>query len=330
MTKAQAKPKCVLTLEKRRGHIRTPFRREIILTDQVTEAVNNIRRAFRFAEEVLSRNMNLNVKVFLLSTKRQSRKLFGRFSKYSIKIKINIEGDLESAAEFLKQWARIWIWWYKGYEKVDPVEHFIETAKECGTPDDWWKVKGYIESVEELTRESLKSDAYDLLQMLRKKDSPIEELKSGMPCPLTKKICPTVIRPDTSLFFVAMPIRPEYDDVLKKIDSVLEKNGLKAWVAQREVRAGHILCKICEKIQTCENGIFEITEVRPNVMLELGLAYGLGKSIVLITKSASKVPSDLRGLEVIEYRNLGELEKKLGQYISMSVVPKRIKHSSGA
>jgi hypothetical protein len=323
MAKAQAKPKLVLTLEKRMGDIRIPFEREIILTNQVTEAVNNIRRAFRFAEETLSKNINLSVNVFLLKVNREKRRLFGKVPKYSINIQVKVEGDTESVAEFLKQWARIWIWWYKGYEKVDPIEYFIKTAKECGTPGDWWKLKGYIESVEELTRESLKSDAYELLQLLRKKNSPIEELRSGLPCPLTRKICPTIIKCDSSLFFVAMPIKPEYNDILQKIDAVLEENGLRTWVAQKEVHMRHILCKICEKIQTCENGIFEITELKPNVMLELGLAYGLGKSIVLLTKSASKVPSDLKGLEVIEYRNLEELEKKLRQYLlNKGCIPK--------
>ena len=323
MNRKKVKPKRVLALVERHGRIRTPFRREIILVNQVAEAVNNIRRAFKFAEEALSGYMNLKVDVSLLKTKRKSRKLFGRLSRYSIDIRVDIEGDLESAAEFLKQWARIWIWWYKGYEDIDPIEHFVETAEECGTPGDWWKVKGYIESVEQLTRESLKSEAHELLQMLRKKGSPIEELRRGIPCPLTKKVCPTEIKTNPSLFFVAIPIRPEYDDVLKKIDDTLEKHGLGAWAAQREVRAGHILCKICEKIQTCENGIFEITDLKPNVMLELGLAYGLGKTIVLITKSVSKVPSDLRGLEVIEYKNLKQLENGLEQFISINVLSRK-------
>ena len=307
---------CVLTLEKRRQPIRELFFREIILADQVTEAVNNVRRAFRFAEEALSDGINLKVEVFFIKAEKSERKYF---DEYKIDFKLYIQGETESAAEFLKQLSRIWIWWYKGYENVDPIEHFIKTAAECGTPADWWKVSGYVDSVESLTRESLKSDALELVEILKRKNQAFQELKRGIPCPLTGKICPTEIVSDHSLFFVAMPIQAEYEDVFMKIEEVFARYKLKAWVAQREVSRGHILCKICEKIQTCENGVFEITDLRPNVMLELGLAYGLGKSIVLLTKDVSKVPSDLKGLEVLEYKNLGQLETKLEDYIILNL-----------
>lgn len=305
----------ILKLEKKEGVIKHPFFREIILDSQVTEAVNNIRRSFRFTEERLSDRMNLKVQVFLLEVKISKKKYFDRIDKPKIKIKLCIEGETEAGAEFLKQLARIWIWWYKGYEEVDPIGYFIKTAAECGTPKDWWKVKGYIETVEELTKESVKSDAFELLNVLKTKNLAVSELKRGIPCPLTSKICPEKIENDPCLVFIAMPIRPEYEDLFKNIENVLTNYGLRAWIAQRESRRGHILCKICEKIQSSTLGIFEITDLSPNVMLELGLSYGVGKPILLIAKSLEKVPSDLRGLEVIEYRNLGELERQLRSYL---------------
>lgn len=307
----------VLSLEREDKIIRQPFFREIILNDQVTEAVNNIRRAFRFAEEYFAEGMNLKVQTFLLGEEISKKKYFNRIERHKITIKIYIQGETESAAEFLKQWARIWMWWYKGYENVDPIEYFIKTAAECGTPKDWWKVKGYIESVEDLTRESLKSDALELLEILKTKNLAFSELKQGIPCPLTGKICSAEIKDDPHLVFIAMPIRPEYEDVFKSIEKVLSESNLRAWIAQREPRRGHILCKICEKIQTSGLGIFEITDLSPNVMLELGLSYGVGKPILLITKFIEKVPSDLRGLEVIKYRNLGELERELRPYLNI-------------
>lgn len=302
--------------KKKEEVIKYPFFREIILDEQVIEAVNNIRRAFRFTEEHLSDKINLKVQVLLLEVRLSEKKYFDKIDKHEIKIKLSIEGETESAAEFLKQLARIWIWWYKGYEKVDPIEYFIKTAAECGTPEDWWKVKGYVETVEELIKESVKSDALELLEILRTKKLAFSELKRGIPCPLTSKICPEQIKDDPTLVFVAMPIRSEYEDVFKNIENVLASYGLKAWIAQKELRRGHILCKICEKIQTSNFGIFEITDLSPNVMLELGLSYGMGKPILLIAKSLEKVPSDLRGLEIIEYRNLGELERQLHSYLS--------------
>jgi len=313
----KAESNLVLSIERKDKIIKQRFFREIILNDQVMEVVNNIRRAFRFAEERLSEGMHLKVQVFLLGEEVSEKKYFDRIEKHKINIRICIQGEIESAAEFLKQLARIWIWWYKGYEKVDPVEHFIKTAADCGMPKDWWKVKGYIETVEELTRESLKSDALELLGILKAKNLAFSDLKRGIPCPLTSRICSVEIKNDPNLVFIAMPIRPEYEDVFKSIENVLSEFNFRAWIAQREPRRGHILCKICEKIQTSGLGIFEITDLSPNVMLELGLSYGVGKSILLITKFIEKVPSDLRGLEVIEYRNLGELERHLRPYFNI-------------
>lgn len=307
----------VLILEKENKIIMHPFFREIILKNQVTEAVNNIRRAFRITEERLSGKMNLKVQVFLLEKKLSKKKYFGKIDKYKIIIKVCVQGEIESAAEFLKQWARIWIWWYKGYKNVDPIEYFIKTAADLGTPKDWWKVKNYINNIENLIKESVKTDALELLEVLKSRNLALSELKQGIPCPLTSKVCPLEIKINPNLVFIAMPIRPEYEDIFKTIKSVLLKCNLRAWIAQRDPRRGHILCKICEKIQTSSFGIFEITDLSPNVMLELGLSYGVGKSILLITRSVKKAPSDLRGLEVIEYKNLGELERQLRPYLNI-------------
>jgi len=64
----------------------------------------------------------------------------------------------------------------------------------------------------------------------------------------------------------------------------------------------HITCEICEKMQRAIFCVFEVSDLNPNVMLELGTALGLGKKIALLRHGESKAPSsDMSGLKYIPY-----------------------------
>ena len=47
------------------------------------------------------------------------------------------------------------------------------------------------------------------------------------------------------------------------------------------------------------------------MVFELGLAYGLGRSVILIKHKRAEVPVDLKGLEYIEYGTIDELKRNL-------------------
>ena len=64
----------------------------------------------------------------------------------------------------------------------------------------------------------------------------------------------------------------------------------------------HITCEICEKIQRAVFCVFEISNLNPNVMLELGMALGIGRKYALLRHTDSKDPSsDMGGLKYISY-----------------------------
>ena len=46
-------------------------------------------------------------------------------------------------------------------------------------------------------------------------------------------------------------------------------------------------------------------------MLEQGLAYGLGKPVIILKDKATKAISDLGSIEYIEYSHAGDLQQKL-------------------
>ena len=92
--------------------------------------------------------------------------------------------------------------------------------------------------------------------------------------------------------------------------------------ADQMVNAGYdLLEKIHYCIEHAELIIAEISEWSPNVFYEIGYAVGIDKPPVLVMEKREKfeLPTDLRGLEVIEYRNemgkQGVFERDLAEHL---------------
>lgn len=122
-------------------------------------------------------------------------------------------------------------------------------------------------------------------------------------------------------YFVAHPFTDEKKDNLRKaIENTLKKFDLDPYYADIEIRSVHVACKICEWIRCSKFGIFEISGGNPNVMFELGIAWGFGKKALLITEAGTEVPADLRGLDLLKYGNYKYLTKELKTKIRTFVV----------
>lgn len=57
--------------------------------------------------------------------------------------------------------------------------------------------------------------------------------------------------------------------------------------------------------------IKNISGLNPNVTLEQGLAYGLGKPVIILKDKTTNAISDLGSIEYIEYSHAGDLQQKL-------------------
>ncbi|MBS1844260.1 MAG: hypothetical protein JST53_07565 [Actinobacteria bacterium] len=69
-----------------------------------------------------------------------------------------------------------------------------------------------------------------------------------------------------------------------------------------------------EMIKLSGFGIFDITNWNPNVALELGIAIGLGEDYYVLfdpTKEESVIPTDLGGIDRLEYRDFTSLKEGL-------------------
>ncbi len=109
-----------------------------------------------------------------------------------------------------------------------------------------------------------------------------------------------------------MPFPDEYlDSYNYGIVPALSALGLKHFKADNEISNKDIMCKVCQEIQSCSIAIINISSLNPNVMLEQGLAYGLGKPVIIIKDINTKAISDLGSIEYIEYSHAYDLQQKL-------------------
>ncbi|MDR0287967.1 MAG: nucleotide-binding protein [Clostridiales bacterium] len=118
-------------------------------------------------------------------------------------------------------------------------------------------------------------------------------------------------------FFIAMPFNDDYrDSFVFGIKVALEQSGTDYYMAEEEIKNKDMMCKICEQLQSCGKMIANISGLNPNVILELGIAYGLGKDVFVIKDKKTNSISDLNGIEYTEYSNASDLQKKLFTMLS--------------
>ena len=131
--------------------------------------------------------------------------------------------------------------------------------------------------------------------------------------------CQKPAEPKLDQVFVAMPYTLEVSGITINMDELyadgiekpLGKIGYKALRADKNPLVGALMCNICSGIQESAICIADITEWNPNVLFELGLMYGLGKTVIIVKRKGSKVPTDLRFALYVEYDGYRSLGSKL-------------------
>ncbi|MCL5985731.1 MAG: nucleotide-binding protein [Actinobacteria bacterium] len=133
---------------------------------------------------------------------------------------------------------------------------------------------------------------------------------------------------DPFKFFVGYQINSNYYNqtnllsmcqrVSDLINNDLKKQGNKVRLLEFGYEEGiHIGCEVCELIQKSICCIFEISDLNPNVMIEIGKS--LYKNIILLRSAKStRPPTDISGVKYIEYddeQELNSLASKIAKYI---------------
>lgn len=112
--------------------------------------------------------------------------------------------------------------------------------------------------------------------------------------------------------FIGMPFESKYHDSYEYgIKQALDSCGFIHYRADETILNIDIMCKVCKNLQSSRLAIFNISGLNPNVMLELGLAYGIGKPVIIVKDIETKTITDLGSVEYIEYEHANDLMKKL-------------------
>jgi hypothetical protein len=104
------------------------------------------------------------------------------------------------------------------------------------------------------------------------------------------------------LAFVALPLRTTNSPLAGVIQSTLEEFGVKVMSAQ-SLPASSASFGIQQMLREADFVIADITGANANIMVEVGIALGMGKRLLLLSQSRSSgLPSDLVAMQVAVYQ----------------------------
>ena len=128
-------------------------------------------------------------------------------------------------------------------------------------------------------------------------------------------------QPQTGRYFVAHEYpQVEPDDYREHLSEGLAPQYQPLFPDKR-TRLKHILHRICEMVLSTDFGVYDISNrQKPNIFLELGVAVGLEKPVILTrrvnpktsTQGPEKLPFGLQGLEILEYSSYADLRDNIG------------------
>ena len=122
--------------------------------------------------------------------------------------------------------------------------------------------------------------------------------------------------------FVAMSFKDDMTNTFYfGIQQPINNNNFLCERIDQDVFTGDILNKIKNKIATASAIVADLTTQNPNVYLEVGYAWGIGKPTIFIIEETDSPRFDLQGQRHLKYKkdNLKELQDKLTKEIKVLV-----------
>jgi predicted nucleotide-binding protein len=115
--------------------------------------------------------------------------------------------------------------------------------------------------------------------------------------------------------------RRDYRKVFTSLENAF---GVKFIFADEKITNMHIMQKIISYIQAADFSIYDISGWNPNVTLELGIGIGIGMMsqkdwYILVNPEKTpnqEVPSDIKGIDRIQYTSFSDLEDRLAALLS--------------
>ena len=111
-------------------------------------------------------------------------------------------------------------------------------------------------------------------------------------------------------YFISSGI--EESDLIDAIKNAFEGSGMNPVPGTEASQKGKPLPQRIDQIKRAKLGIYDLSNPeRPDSLLELGVALGLGKEAMILCRKGSSLPETLKQLNRIEYENGPDLTEKL-------------------
>lgn len=157
------------------------------------------------------------------------------------------------------------------------------------------------------SRMNVKPEAMD--SFLAAVDALVERASgnSSFHCFVINQNCPREIQKGKYKLFLATPFAPEHcaitDIIIDRAEKELGIPRSQIFRADQFIQTRDIMCKICQSMRESECVICNLSPTNHNVQMEMGIAIGAGKRVVLLKKSGStdKALADIAGMEYIPY-----------------------------
>lgn len=112
--------------------------------------------------------------------------------------------------------------------------------------------------------------------------------------------------------FVAMPFAPDLSDVWEiAIQEACQAAGIMCERLDEQAFTGAVLSEMKARVRGGGGVLGVLDNANPNVLLEIGFAWGAGKPTVLVAKKGATLPFDLRGEKCLLYTSINNLRTLL-------------------
>lgn len=205
-----------------------------------------------------------------------------------------------------------------GNRIVNDFSRIVKTLKDSGLVD-----KGILVSYSGFTKEAHLVARSTGIELLNFRDLEMRSrAKIKAPAQESSKTLENII--DTKVheeakkkerapnIFVLMPFSEDLDDVYYLgIADTAKKLGCSCERVDQIEFVGNVVEKIHDLISNSRIIIAELSLPNPNVYYELGYAHALKKPTILISKDLSSAPFDVKGFNLLAYKKIIDLRKKL-------------------
>jgi hypothetical protein len=123
---------------------------------------------------------------------------------------------------------------------------------------------------------------------------------------------PVVPQLSENRVFVAIPAGEAHLGIFwQGIQPALEIQGLSFFRADRALLDDSAFCELCQELLSCRLAIFDLSGQAANVMLALGLAYGIGKPVVILQQQQEMTLGGVNNLAYVRYAGAAEIKTAL-------------------